>query len=329
MVRLREVRNMKRKTHEEFVNEVNQNRGDIYIFHSKYINAKIKVDVECKLCGKRYIADTRQLIKGITVVGCKHCSKSIIGSQNKGREQAKKYNTDSFGKIVHTTTSGEYELLGEYTGIKNKTTIKHLKCGNIYDVTPDHFIHEKTRCPICFGNLKKTTSKFKKEIYDLVGDEYTVIGKYKTAREKIKIKHNACNHVYNVIPDSFLRGSRCPRCFKSKGELKIFEYLENNKIQFYEEYTFNDLLSDLGNPLRFDFAIFENDTLTQLIEYDGEFHYNEEYSNYETLKMHDNRKDQYCKENNIPLIRIPYWEFDNIYKILDEKISISRKRVIA
>lgn len=320
---------MKRKTHEEFVNEVYHNRGNIYIFHSEYINAKTKIDVECKLCGKRYMADPRQLLKNITVVGCKYCSHSIITPRNKGYKLPKKYTTDSFGKIVSSLTNREYELLGEYTGIKKKTTMKHLKCGNIYEVTPDHFIHEKTRCPICFGNLKKTTSRFKKEVHDLVADEYTVIGKYKTAREKIKIKHNACGHIYNVIPDSFLRGSRCPRCFKSKGELKIFEYLEKNNVQFLEEYTFDNLLSDLGNPLRFDFAIFKDNILIQLIEYDGELHYNEEYSNYKTLKLHDNRKDQYCNENNISLTRIPYWEFDNINKILDEEILFSRKMVVA
>ena len=37
---------------------------------------------------------------------------------------------------------------------------------------------------------------------------------------------------------------------------------------------------------------------------------------------HDRRKDEYCKLHDIDLLRIPYWEFDNIDKILNEKLNI-------
>ena len=36
-------------------------------------------------------------------------------------------------------------------------------------------------------------------------------------------------------------------------------------------------------------------------------------------KIRDTVKDIYCKENNIKLIRIPYWEMNNIEKILDKE----------
>ena len=32
-------------------------------------------------------------------------------------------------------------------------------------------------------------------------------------------------------------------------------------------------------------------------------------------------KDKYCKENNIPLTRIPYWDFDNIEEIIEGLIE--------
>lgn len=36
--------------------------------------------------------------------------------------------------------------------------------------------------------------------------------------------------------------------------------------------------------------------------------------------IRDNIKTEYCKDNNITLIRIPYWDFNNIENILKEKV---------
>ena len=58
----------------------------------------------------------------------------------------------------------------------------------------------------------KTTEQFKSEVASLVGDEYSVLGKYKTNRIKTEMRHNTCGHKYEVTPNNFLRGSRCPKC---------------------------------------------------------------------------------------------------------------------
>ena len=42
--------------------------------------------------------------------------------------------------------------------------------------------------------------------------------------------------------------------------------------------------------------------------------------NYETLKIHDEIKNKYAEKHNWKLIRIPYWEFDNIEKILTKEL---------
>ena len=39
-----------------------------------------------------------------------------------------------------------------------------------------------------------------------------------------------------------------------------------------------------------------------------------------TIK-NDEIKNKYCKDNNITLIRIPYWDFDNIENILKEHLK--------
>lgn len=57
---------------------------------------------------------------------------------------------------------------------------------------------------------KKTQEQFEKEVYDLVGDEYKVVGKYISGGEKIEIKHVPCGTVFTPRAVDFLRGYRCP-----------------------------------------------------------------------------------------------------------------------
>ncbi len=102
-------------------------------------------------------------------------------------------------------------------------------------------------------------------------------------------------------------------CTKSKGENKIVEILLDNNITFIREYTFRNLLSDKNYPLRFDFAIFVENNLSHLIEYNGEQHYIESNSYYsKEQKERDNKKIEYCKENNINLLVINYLDFNKI-----------------
>ena len=54
----------------------------------------------------------------------------------------------------------------------------------------------------------------------------------------------------------------------SRGEIKIHEILEKYDMIFKEEYMFAGLTSSNGRPLRFDFAVFDDDgNLDFLIEY--------------------------------------------------------------
>lgn len=80
----------------------------------------------------------------------------------------------------------------------------------------------------------------------------------------------------------------------------------------------------------FDFIIMKENNIIALIEYDGEQHYRPvEYfggeNKFKIQQIRDERKDIYCKENNILLIRIPYYDYD---KINDEYILNKLKSVI-
>ena len=98
----------------------------------------------------------------------------------------------------------------------------------------------------------------------------------------------------------------------SRGEIKIEEILTQAGLVFKEEYIFPDLLSSSGRPLRFDFAVFDDDgDIDFLIEYQGIQHYEAKskfggYNGLRKQQYNDMRKREYCQKHGIKLIAIPY-----------------------
>ncbi|MEB6549073.1 hypothetical protein MXL46_08185 [Heyndrickxia sporothermodurans] len=213
-----------------------------------------------------------------------------------------------------------YELLS--TNYPNNYSKLKWKCdsNHIFEMNWADF-NSGRRCAKCSGVYKRTNEEFLKEVFDLVGNEYTFLEAFKGVDEKIKVVHNKCNHEYEVTPYKFINvGRRCPSCNESKGEKRVRDFLASKGIRYKEEYTFDDCKLQL--PLRFDFAVFDKlDKLISLIEYDGKQHFKpfQYYGGVEYYKMNkirDSIKNDYCKKKNIKLIRIPYTEYDNIEKIL-------------
>ena len=111
-------------------------------------------------------------------------------------------------------------------------------------------------------------------------------------------------------------------CIKSKGEMSIINLLTQNNVFYEKEKKFEGCKSKKGYFYRFDFYVNNQ----YLIEFDGEQHYkpvkygnmNDEEANkiLERTQKYDLLKNEYCKENNINLLRIPYWEKKNIEEII-------------
>ncbi|MDU4051151.1 MAG: hypothetical protein E7H33_09565 [Clostridium perfringens] len=154
---------------------------------------------------------------------------------------------------------------------------------------------------------------------------YKILSSYVGNKYKILIDFN-CGHKPNwIAPSNLKSGQCCPICKESKGEKAIRLYLEKNNIEFKQEYRFDDCR--LRRSLPFDFYIPKYNLC---IEFDGEQHYKAndffgEESFKETQKR-DKIKNDYCRENNINLIRIPYWELDNVESILNEEFGELRKQ---
>ena len=119
-------------------------------------------------------------------------------------------------------------------------------------------------------------------------------------------------------------------CLNSKGEQKIISLLQENNISFKKEKVYNDcIFPNSKKPSRFDFCIEDN----YLIEYDGIQHFSYTNTGWDTEEkyklriLQDKYKTKYCKDNNIPLIRIPYTHLSDI-KIEDLLLETTNWRVV-
>lgn len=118
----------------------------------------------------------------------------------------------------------------------------------------------------------------------------------------------------------------CGLCgMNSAGEAAIANFLDERKVEYSSQYFFEDCLSEKGYYLYFDFALFKDDKLICLIEYDGEQHYvndnrlNVFFGNFEERHRRDLIKDKYCEDNSITLFRIRFDE--NVKEKMEDVIN--------
>lgn len=225
-------------------------------------------------------------------------------------------------KFIEVISKSNCKLLStEY--INNSSDMIFLcSCGEEFVTTFNNFSnHNKRQCNKCSKKYRYDKDTYREKIHELYQNEYTVLGDYINANTPILIKHNDCDFQWFVTPCEIIRRNICPSCNKSIGEKRIVKYLKINKINYKEQYTFDDCRNKFLLP--FDFYLPEYNLL---IEYDGEQHYKPidffgGRERFEYQQQNDNIKNNYCKQNNIRLIRIPYWDFSNLEDILQHEIS--------
>lgn len=123
-----------------------------------------------------------------------------------------------------------------------------------------------------------------------------------------------CGKVVSVKGSDLKRkdGNQTVSCgcyHRSIGAINIISCLEENDINYISEYSFINLPKS-----RYDFAIIQNNNIIRLIEFDGEQRYKDvpSWGGLELQQKRDKIKNEYALSHNIPLVRIPYWERDNI-----------------
>jgi hypothetical protein len=328
----------KRRTEEEFVKEVFNLVGNDYTIVSTYINTRTKVKIIHNVCNHSYEVEPRDFFKGRR---CPKCAGNI------------RKTTIEFKQQVYSLVKDEYLVLGKYVNDKTKILIKHVECGKEYSTKPNTFLNGH-RCPDCSrkkallsiknrGNrqrimrYKRSLPPYEKSLgylFPELNDEWSnknhisVYQVYSHSNKKAWWKCRICGNEWEtrISIRTGKQKSGCPLCNESKGEKRIRNYLKANNIPFIAQKDFDGLVGTGGGNLFYDFYLPKQNIL---IEYQGKQHrefvkmIHLEEDNFIKQLEHDRRKNEYAKQNNIKLLEIWYWDFENVENIIHKEIILN------
>lgn len=294
-----------------------------------------KIPIKCDICGEDFCSSfnslNRSLNKNFHV--CKDC-KLIKSAQIRVENQFENH----WNKVEKMAVSKGYKL------ITTKETFPGTK-GQIYYECPKHGIkHSEYGNFInghgCYDCAREYTTNLQRNKPDKLikyissTNNNTLLNPedyINSPTENLIILCGLCGQ--NTFTTSFTNYkngvNRCEMCRKSMSryELEIRNILDKYNIKYKPEKTF-EYCRDKG-LLPFDFYLYDYNTC---IEFDGEQHYNMNYDitmkspnpklAFETRQKHDRMKTEYCNNNGIGLIRIPYWKKNHIEEIITEKLGI-------
>lgn len=313
---------MRKLTTEEFIARSISVHGNKYDYSkSQYIGSLSKVQIVCHKHG----VFEQLAFHHIRGAGCPKCALEEIANKKRlsneeflSRAKKKHNSFYIYDKCNYVSTKKDVTITCPIHGDFIQNAGRHLKgCG----------------CPKCANEknglkCRNSQEKFIKRAKEIHGDNYTYD---KTKYETLEIKVIITCPIHGDFlqsPTSHLNGNGCPKCHRSKGENKISYFLEKLNIEFEIQKKINNY-NLFGGRVYFlvDFFLPKFNTI---IEYNGEHHYKPVgyfggEKNYEIQQQRDVSLRQYCRDNKIKLIEIPYWDFDNIEKILTKKLKIKRK----
>ena len=205
---------------------------------------------------------------------------------------------------------------------KDKIILKCNKCGNKFERRITKHL-EGQECFYCINKNKKLSyQEFIKKAIQIHGDKYVYPfdedwwdKNYKGVYTKIPIICPTHGLFYQTVKNHIHKERfGCSICKSSKGELKIKSILEKYSINYIHQHrvTINN------SNYYFDFYLPDYNIF---IEYDGEQHFEPKLifggeKEFEKIRQRDKIKTFYAKQNNIKLVRIPYYKYDKIEYII-------------
>lgn len=188
-------------------------------------------------------------------------------------------------------------------------------CGKQFVTSRASIYSSKGRCSKC-GQVAntRTPEEAAKLIASVNGNILLNPEDYKGNQVgNLKILCGVCGQ--NVFTTSIgryfsLNVNRCSSCSNniSKGEIIISEILDELGIKYIYQKRYDDCRDKATLP--FDFYLPDFD---KIIEFDGQGHFEPVFgeASFMSTRYHDKIKNEYCKNNNIELLRIPFWDTNN------------------
>lgn len=219
-----------------------------------------------------------------------------------------------------------------YRGIKEKSHYS-CSCGREFFESLD-YIHSGNPCYWCDCDRQEM-----RQLVDFVEKAQLVHGTedydysesiFISPSTPLEIYCNKCGEYFSKTPSSHVYGEvGCGNCKGSSiGEDTTKVILDILEVTYKSQVRLDECRNI--RPLPFDFGIYKSNELRLLIEIDGHHHffpvtysgkYEKAYNNFIYRLRLDNIKDKYCEDNNIPLLRVPYWKFDNLDTIIERELK--------
>ncbi len=308
------------------------------LLSEEYKNSTTKLKIMCK-CGDSFEA-TFTKFKDRNKRQCNSCGRDKGAKSRHGNYNTRTATYEDVSNYI--SIHGCILLTAENTfGDSEDVLDIQCSCGEVMKLNYKQFkIKRQKMCDKCMQIKKGKNRRLKYEDVKSYIEEESESGcklistTYEGVNKLLEIQCE-CEKTFKASLHKFRNNYKrqCNSCSKteSRHEKTIAKYLKNKDIEFDIEYTFDDCRNPITNAvLRFDFVIFDKDIIKCLIECDGEQHYKPSiFGNYtqevaeqnlELQKYKDEIKNNYCKQNNIKLIRIPYWDFFNLEEVLGEKL---------
>ena len=289
--------------------------------------ARVKVDVNCDICKKHNFISYRDYVRNTKnnygQYICHSCSVQV-----RHNKKIKDRQDDYYNRLLKKCTQNGYKLLSSQEEFLCNTSYVRYECPihGEQQMRIANFLSDR-HCPKCAYVDRREKYQLSKDdicnrVIECGGSILNPDDYINNSTLNLLFECQKCGGVFVSSLQRFLQhgGQLCKYCSGSEsvGEFRIRNYLEENCIQFCQEYWFDDC-RDI-KPLPFDFYLPDNNTI---IEFDGRQHFDEtnyfSYS-YEKTKQHDAIKSNYCSTNNIKLIRIPYTKINQIDEILENEL---------
>lgn len=313
------------KLKETYKEEIESIHPNIEVI-SEYLNWDTPLLCRCKVDGNVWSARISSLF--IETYMCKECRKRVGNAKRKTLEKFK----EEMFLVNDNIEVVDDKYLGTHKPIRCRCKIHKVE----WESYPCNLLNQTATCPACAKESMRekeglTQEEFIKRVAD-INPDIEVLGTYTNSHNQITFKCKKHNCTFQTSPRTFLYkgGCGCPLCTQSVGEKKMLEILKDKGFSVISQHTFDDCRHI--NVLRFDGYDIENNIA---YEYQGAQHYHpvdfagkgDQWASeqFELLKKRDLIKLEYCKNNNIPLIQVPYWEFDN----MDSFITTEIKKIIA
>lgn len=137
---------------------------------------------------------------------------------------------------------GDFELL-KYDPKTERVQIHHKGCGRNFEIGYVKFLKLPV-CKVCQPAIRNNET-FKREIKELVGDEYELVGEYSDKGTKVVLRHNRCGTEQEYKVAHFLRGQRCSKCSRDIPIPRFAEIVSERscgRYQFIKMKTQNQAL---------------------------------------------------------------------------------------